>query len=456
MIPRVVCRCLAPLVFSAVLPGIGLAQPPYDLRPAAEFEHHEGMIIGWLHLGSYGAQADTMWARAVEAARQVAIAYIAVDGSGAVAPVQSFLTSLGIPLTNVQFLTGSMFNVWIRDYGPEFCYNENGHRVIVEAGYYQQYNQWLAGLWGLEHYHVPLSMQGGNYMADGARRVAVSSAPVSNPELWQQTVRQYYDLPLQVVPKLQGEPCGHIDMYARFVAPNKIVIAQYMDPYYNANMQEAATQFEALGFEVFRVTTPVPALEPLPRAALEDPSLLHLPPGAEAPRNGMRTTYRTYTNGIQCNGLYLMPTYNHAFDQPALAVFQQALPDHQIVPIKCTTIINYGGALHCTSSDVPADPTARPAALAVVDIGGDVQLAWSPVLGAFSYQVFRRAAPLGYAESLEDWVAEITGTSWLDVGALSASHHAIYQVLALSGSGVRSTLTVREGAVAFPCETRGP
>jgi agmatine deiminase len=437
--------------------GAGWCQaPPYDLRPVAEFEEHEGMIIGWYALGSYGAQGDTMWAEAVAAVRQVAIAYIGVHSSGAIAPIQSFLTSLGIPLTNVQFLVGNMVGVWVRDYGPEFCYNENGHRVIVEGGYNHPYNQWLAGLWGLEYYEFPLLMCGGNYMADGAREVANSEAGVGSPAAYHQAIREYYDVPFHIVPKLQGEPCGHIDMYARFVAPNKIVIAQYMDPYYNDNMQEAATQFEAMGFEVFRVTTPVPALEALPQAALEDPSLLHLPPGAEAPRDGMRTTYRTYTNGIQCNGLYLMPTYNHAFDQAALAVFQQALPDHQIIPIKCTTIINYGGALHCTSSDVPADPTARPASLTVAAIGDDVQLDWWPVLGAFSYQVFRRSEPMGYVEGLGDWVAEVAGTSWLDAGALTGTHHAVYQVLALSGTGVRSTFTTREGAVSFPCEAGGP
>jgi agmatine/peptidylarginine deiminase len=418
----------------------------------AEFERHEGMIIGWVHLGSYGAQPDTMWARAVEAIRQVAIAYIAVDGAGSVAPIQNFLTSLGIPLTNVQFLTGNMFNVWIRDYGPEFCYNEYGHRVIVEGGYDQQYNQWLAGLWGLEHYHVPLLMAGGNYMSDGAREVANSEAGVGNPATWHQTIRQYYDVPFHIVPKLQGEPCGHIDMYARFVAPNKIVIAQYTDPYYNANMQAAAAQYEAMGYEVFRVSTPVPSMEAVPGDAMRNPSLLHLPPGSPAPKGGMRNTYWSYTNGIQCNGLYLLPTYNHVLDQGAQMVFQQALPDHQIVPIKCTTIINYGGALHCTSSDVPADPTARPAALTVVVLGDDIQVSWSSVLGAFSYQVFRRSEPVGYAEGLGDWAAEVAGTSWTDEGVFSGSHHAVYQVLALSGAGVRSTFTTREGAFAFPTD----
>ncbi len=446
-------RIVGQILLALVLAGETWAQPPYDLRPVAEFEQHDGMIIGWYQLGCYGAQPDTMWAEAVAAIRQVATAYIAVQNSSAVTPIQDFLTSLGIPLTNIQFLVGNMFSVWVRDYGPEFCYNEFGHRVIVEGGYSQQWPQALAALWGLEHYHVPLSLQGGNYMADGARQVAVSSAPVSNPELWQETVRQYFDLPLHVVPKLQGEPCGHIDMYARFVAPDRVVIAQYMDPYYNANMQAAAAQFEGMGYEVYRITTPTPSREALPALLREDPSLVHLPPGVELPRDGMRYVYRTYTNGIQCNGLYLMPTYDHRLDQQALALFQQALPDHQIIPIRCVSIINAGGALHCTSSDVPPEALPRPATLTIVPTGDDLQVSWSPVLGAFSYQLYRLAEPVGYAEGLDDYEAVVGGTSWLSADPFASTHHAVYEVLAVSGGGVMSAFTDRCGAFRFPADT---
>jgi agmatine/peptidylarginine deiminase len=428
--------------------------PPYDLRPAAEFERHEGMIIGWYRLGLYPAQADTMWALAVQELREVTTVYIAVVAQWAVNPISSFLTSLGIPLSNVDFLYGvGMESVWIRDYGPQFAYTESGMRVVVEGGYSQDFPAAIASLWGLEHYHIPLNLQGGNYMADGARQVAISSAPVGDPWTWQQTVRAYCDLPLHIMPPLQGEPCGHCDMYTRFVGPDKVVVSHYMDPYYNANMDAAAAEFEAMGFEVFRVTNPVPTAVSLPPGAADDRSLFHLQPGADLPERGSRSVYRSYTNGIQCNGLYLLPTYDSPLDQAALAVFQQALPDHQVVPIRCVAIINYWGALHCTSSDLPADPLPRPETVTVTALGSDVQLTWSMVLGAASYEIFRRAEPMGYAEALDDCVASTPGGSWTDVGALSGTHHAVYQVLAVSSDTVRTTMTPRRGAVAYALET---
>jgi agmatine deiminase len=443
----VLCLCLA-------WAGQVFAEPPpYDLRPAAEFERHEGMIIGWYRLNLYPAQADTMWALAVQALREVTTVYIAVTAQWAVDPIVAFLTSLGIPLSNVEFLPGlGMASVWVRDYGPQFVYTENGERIIVEGGYHQAFPAALATLWGMEHYHVPLNLQGGNYMTDGARQVAVSEAPVGNQYIWQQTVREYHDLPLHVIPALQGEPCGHIDMYARFVGPERVVVSQYADPLYNTSMDAAAAQFEAMGFQVFRVMTPPPTEASLLPGTLPDPTLLHLPPGAKMPDRGSRAVYRTYTNGIQCNGLYLMPTYDELLDQAALAVFQQALPDHQVVPIRCVAIIEYWGALHCTSSDVPADPLPRPTGLAVLSVDGDMELSWSAVLGASFYEVFRRSEPNGYGESLDDWAARVGSNGWIDIDAFASSHHAIYQVLAVSSDSVRTTLTPRGGAVAFPTE----
>jgi agmatine deiminase len=424
--------------------------PPYDVRPLAEFERHEGVLIGWYDLGSYGPAADAMWAAAVDAIQEVAIAYIGVRYSSSVGEIQNYLISQGIPLDKVEFIVSSqMFGVWVRDYGPEFVYKPNGELAIVEGGYHHAYNTFLAGLWGMEHYEVPLSLQGGNYMADGTREVAVSSRYVSNPETWKQTVRSYYDLPLHLVPYLHQEPCGHIDMYARFVAPGKIVMSQYADPVYNDNLDEAAAQFEAHGYEVFRVQTPPVTAVRLPQRAIDDPTLLHLPPGVPPPEGEYRNTYKTYTNGIQCNGLYLLPVYNHPLDVLAEEVFQTALPDHQIIPINCSYIIQYGGALHCTSSDLYQPACPRSELVNVFPAGNDAVITWAEVLDAASYEILRRDAPLGYEEDLDDIMATTTGTSWTDVGALNSESLFVYHVITVSDSTTRSVLTPRYGVTCF-------
>jgi agmatine/peptidylarginine deiminase len=424
------------------------SQPAYDLRPLAEFEPQEGVIIGWYELGSYGPSADTMWARAVQEIGEVATAYVCVRYSSAIGPIQNFLISLGISLENVEFMaTGTMFNVWVRDYGPEFTYMKHGDRIIVEGGYYQDFPQYLANLWGLEHYHAPISMQGGNYMTDGACEISVSGAYVSDPSFWQQTVRSYFDLPLHVVPELPGEPCGHIDMYARFVSPDRVVINQYDDPTYNDNMDLAQAAFEARGCEVFRLPTPPVASLQLPRNF--DLSKLHLPPDMKPPTGGQRFVYKTYTNGIQCNGKYLLPVYDHPFDAQAKDVFELALPDHEIIPINCNAIIIYGGALHCTSSDVQTTGIGRPAPLTVTAAGSDVTLGWPSVSGAVAYEIYRRVNPQGYELHLNDFVASTSSTSWTDIGVFDQLELPVYQILAVAIDGSRSVLSPRRGGAYF-------
>lgn len=283
-------------------------------------------------------------------------------------------------------------------------------------------------------------------MTDGAREVSVSGRYVSDPDYWQSTVRSYFDLPLHIVPYLVGEVCGHIDMYARFVAPGKVVINQYADPTHNVNMDLAAAEFEARGYEVFRVLTPPVNRSELPPLAKANPHLLHWPSGECGQMGDTRSVYRTYTNGIQCNGKYLLPVYNHAYDALAIDTFQSALPDHEIVPINCNTIILYGGALHCTSSDGPPGALACPSNL-LVNGTESIELSWNPVPSAVSYAVFRRIEPCGFDIGLDD--TYITGsTSWTDPNP-GSTDLVVYQVLSINGEGVYSCWSDRIGIVSY-------
>ena len=51
------------------------------------------------------------------------------------------------------------------------------------------------------------------------------------------------------------------------------------------------------------------------------------------------------------NGKVLVPVYDEdtRFEAAALAVFKQAYPDRQIVPINSDSIIQWAGAIHCVT-----------------------------------------------------------------------------------------------------------
>jgi hypothetical protein len=366
--------------------------------------------------------------------------------------ILNFLQNMGVPIDNVDSIIYSgMYGCWVRDYGPLFVYTENGDRIIVEGGYIPGYNAHIADIWGLEYYPVPLNgqFQGGNYMPDGSRQITVSEGLVNNPTNWQATVRKYYDIPLHIATELEDEETGHIDMWARFVAPDKVIVGQYDNPAHNANLDLAAAEFEAMGYEVFRVWQPPMMQSLIPTDVFDEPWKAHLPPGSKPPSGGRWNVFRSYTNGIQCNGIYILPVYDHPYDALAVDVFQSAIPDHTIIPINCCHIIQYLGALHCTSSDVPPEGLPRPASLTVEAVGDDAMLSWPAVAGAETYEVFKRSVPFGFEEHLNDIAGCTTGTSWIDVGGFNAIDPAVYQVLAVGPGDIRTVLSPRCGGQSY-------
>ena len=67
-------------------------------------------------------------------------------------------------------------------------------------------------------------------------------------------------------------------------------------------------------------------------------------------------THYTYTNAVIVNQVVLTCRFggsNAARDAQALATFQAALPDHEIVPVDCSGIIGQAGAIHCIVMHVP-------------------------------------------------------------------------------------------------------
>ena len=41
------------------------------------------------------------------------------------------------------------------------------------------------------------------------------------------------------------------------------------------------------------------------------------------------------------------------YNEDALAVYQQALPDYEVIPIEATIQTNAGGAINCSSKEIP-------------------------------------------------------------------------------------------------------
>lgn len=68
---------------------------------------------------------------------------------------------------------------------------------------------------------------------------------------------------------------------------------------------------------------------------------------------GIYPVWRSYTNSLTVNGRVLMPVFRTGHDARALTIYQNALPDFEIVPVDCSQTANGGGAVHCLTKEVP-------------------------------------------------------------------------------------------------------
>ncbi|MEO1993955.1 MAG: agmatine deiminase family protein, partial [Planctomycetaceae bacterium] len=129
---------------------------------------------------------------------------------------------------------------------------------------------------------------------------------------------------------LQGEPTGHIDMFAAFTDAKTVVIGTF-DPLRDAvnakRLDRNAKRLSSAGLRVVRVPMP-------------DHS------------DGI---WRSYTNVLFANGKLLVPTYasvDLSGRKRALSTYRKLLPEWSIVPVDCTEVIQLGGALHCLSMNL--------------------------------------------------------------------------------------------------------
>jgi agmatine/peptidylarginine deiminase len=74
--------------------------------------------------------------------------------------------------------------------------------------------------------------------------------------------------------------------------------------------------------------------------------------------------FRSYVNGLQIAGHFVMPEYGggDAIDRAAKAAFESAMPDVQVLPVNVKLAAASGGAVHCLTLglDVPPPPPAPP------------------------------------------------------------------------------------------------
>lgn len=230
-------------------------------------------------------------------------------------------------------------DVWCRDHGATFLKN----RTTGEVGAVD----WTFTAWGgkfpyqkdaavvaqlcetlaIPRFPSALVCEGGALESNGAGLLLTTESvllnPNRNPGMSQQEVTRELIDQLGVAEVIwlpagldNDDTDGHIDMVARFVSERAVLAVEATTP----TLKENLARLQQAGLEV----------ETLPAVG-------EFADGVDG----------SYANFLIANDGIIVPQYNLATDQEALAIIRNAFPRHEVVPCDCTLIGLEGGAVHC-------------------------------------------------------------------------------------------------------------
>lgn len=134
-----------------------------------------------------------------------------------------------------------------------------------------------------------------------------------------------------------GTYIGHIDCWAKFLADRKVLVARSEDPMINEGFESITKAFEDAKFTVYRVLCPNIYV---------------------STEEGVEATTAPYTNSLILNRQVFVPLAGGRYednDRDALAAYQEALPDYEIIGVigKPETPWLGTDALHCRTNTIP-------------------------------------------------------------------------------------------------------
>ncbi|HRG28939.1 MAG TPA: agmatine deiminase family protein [Chitinophagales bacterium] len=344
-----------------------LAQTPTYTFPAETLQH-EGTWLQWPHHYTYGTTYRSrldqtfidMTAALVGSEKVFIVAYNNTEKNRII----DLLNTAGIPLGNIFFYIIKTDDVWSRDNGPMYVYNEDNELVILDW----KFNGWgndtpyakvdkvpqrIAEKTGVPRVNLSaMVLEGGAVEVDGAGTFLATRSSISgdnrNPTLTETDINNYLQQYLGVsnIIWLDGLYGGalditdtHIDGFAKFLDSTTLVTMNSADlSYWGISTSDITTLMTA---ENANGDTYNKIYLPLTNKNVKTTW------GANV---GFKSSYNNYYVG---NNVVLATTFNDANDDDALAILSDLYPDKTIVGIDCRNLYFYGGMVHCVTQQQP-------------------------------------------------------------------------------------------------------
>lgn len=328
------------------------AAPQTRLRSIAEFERTDGVLIDWDDYVS-----DFM----LDLIREVALAspvFIMTDDLNQSRTVRGFLERNGVDTTLVTFFEFRNDAFWTRDFGPVPVAKSNREPAFVDHQYYPDRTRddavptLMSRYFQVDVYRPNLATEGGNFMTNGdGLCVATEWLWQGNPGLTEREVdqikRDYYGCDdLVVLERLEGEGTGHVDMFAKFISEDTVIVGDYVDGSESLNAAILDRNAQRLSNTRLADGTSLRVVRmPMPRATYP--------------------VYRSYTNSLIVNDTVIVPTYaaDRRFESEALSIYRSQMPGYRVVAVPSDEVIELGGAVHCVTMGFNLDDIRGPGEL---------------------------------------------------------------------------------------------
>lgn len=305
--------------------------PTAPVTTISEFQPMQGVIVKY----PFGIPGNL-----VAEMSEVVPVTIIVENNYYMSNATSYLSSLGVDMSNINYITATTDSYWTRDFGPIFIIDGNDEFGITDfiynrpRPYDDDFMEVIANHFDINLFSMNMIHTGGNFMADGYGTAASTTLLLT--ENTPQTEADLDDLANDylgidnylLLPDPMDDYIEHIDCWAKFLDVDKIIIGQVPQSDYRYDNYETladwfATQTTPWGnkYQVYRVFTPG------------------------------NSAIVPYTNSLILNDHVFVPQSGCSYDAGAITAYSDAMPGYTIVPVSYNDWENTD-ALHCRTHEI--------------------------------------------------------------------------------------------------------
>ncbi|WP_141538334.1 agmatine deiminase family protein [Bacillus thuringiensis] len=330
-----------------------------------EKNKHEGTWLQWPHEFTYGQkyqqEVEPIWIQMTNALSKGEKVHIVAYDQEEKERITEVLIDHGVNMEKINFFIAPTDDVWARDTGPIFVYDNDKNLKILDPGF----NGWgkktpykkdarlrenLSKQLGIERIDWnKFVLEGGAFELDGNGTALLTRSAVTNKnrnaKLSEKDIEKYIsDLGVTNFIWLDGVPNlditdFHIDGFAKFhdkstiITLNKKDLAEWGTSDKDINKLLQAKDAEGNKYKYV---------------------YLPLSKNNVTLENGKQLDYKgSYINYYIANQVILVPSYNDPNDKIANEMIQKLYPDRKVVGIDVRELYKNGGMIHCITQQQP-------------------------------------------------------------------------------------------------------